>query len=94
MKLLISIPVYELDNAIEIIHNVLKYTNNSYFVPENIINPFNDDFTRKYSNIMMIKTAIYDKTISMTNTKTRSKQQQINEVIGFISLFRNKVIEL
>ena len=42
----------------------------------------------------MIKTAIYDKTISMTNTKTRSKQQQINEVIGFISLFRNKVIEL
>jgi hypothetical protein len=31
--------------------NIYKYTNNSYFVPENIINPFNDDFIHKYPNI-------------------------------------------
>jgi hypothetical protein len=35
MKLLISIPVYELDNAIEVINNVLKYTKDSYIIIHN-----------------------------------------------------------
>ena len=55
MKLLISIPVYELDNAIEIIHNVLKYTKDAYIIIHNNLNSnFENDKLRNISNRVII----------------------------------------
>jgi hypothetical protein len=55
MKLLISIPVYELDNAIEIIHNVLKYTKDSYIILHNNLNSnFSNDALRNISDRVII----------------------------------------
>ena len=55
MKILISIPVYELDNAIEIINNVLKYTKDSYLVIHNNLNSnFSNDALRNISDRVII----------------------------------------
>ena len=55
MKILISLPVYELDNAIEIINNVLKYTKNSYLVIHNNKNSnFSNDALRNISDRVII----------------------------------------
>lgn len=55
MKLLISIPVYELDNTFEIIHNVLKYTKDSYIVIHNNLNSnFSNDILRNISDRVII----------------------------------------
>jgi hypothetical protein len=55
MKILVSIPVYELDNAIEIIHNVLKYTNDSYLIIHNNLNSsFSNDDLKNISDRVII----------------------------------------
>jgi hypothetical protein len=55
MRLLISIPVYQLDNAIEVIHNVLKYTKDSYIVIHNNLHSnFSNDQLKNISDRVII----------------------------------------
>ena len=55
MKLLISVPVYQLDNAIEVIHNVLKYTKNSYIIIHNNLHSnFSNDQLKNISDRVII----------------------------------------
>ena len=69
MKLLISIPVYELENAIEIIHNVLKYTNDSYIViHNNFYSNFSNDALRNISNRVIIN----EERLQMSSPHTNS----------------------